>query len=59
MAKKEQIDRHQGCVYPLRLPQELKQWLQEKAAEHRRSFNSEVVVMLEKVQKNEEAHAQT
>lgn len=46
-------------TYPLRLPAELKRWVQEKAASNRRSFNSEVVVSLENLQKSEVVHAQT
>lgn len=50
-------DKHQTATYPLRLPAELKQWLQQRAVDNRRSFNAEVVVTLEQIQKQETAHA--
>lgn len=33
---------------PIRLPQELKDWLKHKAVDNRRSFNMELLVRLEK-----------
>jgi hypothetical protein len=33
---------------PIRLPQELKDWLKHKAVDNRRSFSKEVLVRLEK-----------
>ena len=33
---------------PVRLPQELKDWLKHQAIDNRRSFNSEVVARLER-----------
>ena len=57
MIEKKTSDRHQTATYPLRLPAELKQWLQQKAIGNRRSFNAEVVVTLEQVQKQEPTHA--
>jgi hypothetical protein len=52
-------DRHQMAAYPLRLPSELKAWLQQRAAENRRSLNAEVIITLEKAQKQEKAVVQT
>lgn len=40
---------------PVRLPQELKDWLKHKAIDNRRSFNSEVWARLEQSRKAEEA----
>lgn len=57
MNEQKASDRHQIATYPLRLPAELKQWLQQKAIDNRRSFNAEVVVSLEQLQKQEAAHA--
>lgn len=54
---KKPADSTQAATYPLRLPAELKLWLQQKAQENRRSFNAEVVVMLEQTQKQEAVHA--
>ena len=56
MIEQKTSDRHQISTYPLRLPPELKQWLQQKALDNRRSFNAEVVVTLEQVQKQEPIH---
>ena len=42
---------------PVRLPQELKDWLKHKAIDNRRSFNSEVLARLEESQKAEVQHA--
>lgn len=42
-----------GCVLPttqLRLPQELKAWLQHQAIDNRRSLNGEIVLRLEQSQ---------
>lgn len=57
MTQTKSVDRQQQATYPLRLPAELKQWIQQKASDNRRSFNAEVVVMLEQVQKTEAANA--
>lgn len=40
-------DRHQTKPYPLRMPEELREALQAKAAESRRSLNAEIVARLE------------
>lgn len=40
---------------PVRLPQELKDWLKHKAIDNRRSFNSEVWARLEQSRKEDEA----
>lgn len=42
---------------PVRIPQELKDWLKHKAIDNRRSFNSEVLARLEESQKSEVQHA--
>jgi hypothetical protein len=34
-------------AYPLRLPDELKEWVKDRACFNRRSFNTEVNVMIE------------
>lgn len=39
---------------PIRLPQDLKEWLKEKAEGNFRSMNSEVVARLEESRKKEE-----
>ena len=57
MEKTKTGKRQQQATYPLRLPAELKQWLQQKASNNRRSFNAEVVVMLEQVQRTEATNA--
>lgn len=57
MTKSPTTDRHQVATYPLRLPPALKQWVQQKAVENRRSFNAEIVVSLERLQKQEPTHA--
>ena len=40
---------------PVRLPEELKQWLKHKAVDNFRSLNSEIVARLEQSRKAEEA----
>ncbi|WP_404299822.1 Arc family DNA-binding protein [Alicycliphilus denitrificans] len=40
---------------PIRLPQDLKDWLKHRAIDNRRSFNSEVVARLEESRSREEA----
>lgn len=40
---------------PVRLPEELKQWLKHKAIDNFRSLNSEIVARLEQSRKTEEA----
>lgn len=40
-------DRHQAQSYPLRVPDDLKRWLQRAAVDNRRSLNSEIIVRLE------------
>lgn len=42
---------------PIRLPQELKDWLKHKAIDNHRSFNSEVLARLEQSRKSEAQHA--
>lgn len=42
----------------LRMPVDLKQWLQERATANRRSLNSEIVSRLEDSRKQEEASQQ-
>lgn len=37
----------QTAPSPIRLPQDLKDWLKHKAVDNRRSFNGEVLVRLE------------
>ncbi|WP_295539213.1 Arc family DNA-binding protein [uncultured Pseudacidovorax sp.] len=39
---------------PIRLPQELKDWLKHRAIDNRRSFNSEVLARLEQSRRVEE-----
>ena len=39
---------------PIRLPQELKDWIKRKAIDNRRSFNSEVLVRLEQSREQQE-----
>lgn len=39
---------------PIRLPQDLKDWLKHKAIDNRRSFNSEVLVRLEQSRNTEQ-----
>lgn len=43
----------------LRLPPDLRKWLDKKAAENHRSLNGEVVVAVEQYRKQQEAHAKT
>lgn len=40
---------------PVRIPQELKDWLKHKAIDNRRSFNSEIVARLERSWREEVA----
>ena len=40
---------------PVRMPEELKQWLKHKAVDNFRSLNSEIVARLEQSRKSEEA----
>lgn len=40
---------------PVRLPEDLKQWLKHKAVDNFRSLNSEIVARLEQSRKAEEA----
>lgn len=40
---------------PVRIPEELKQWLKHKAVDNFRSLNSEIVARLEQSRKAEEA----
>lgn len=40
---------------PVRLPEELKQWLKHKAVDNYRSLNGEIVARLEQSRKAEEA----
>lgn len=40
---------------PVRLPEELKQWLKHKAVDNFRSLNSEIIARLEQSRKAEEA----
>lgn len=42
---------------PMRLPQDLKDWLKHKAIDNRRSFNSEVLTRLEESRRTEQCHA--
>ena len=42
---------------PMRLPQDLKDWLKHKAIDNRRSFNSEVLTRLEDSRRAEQRHA--
>lgn len=42
---------------PIRIPQELKDWLKHKAIDNRRSFNSEVLARLEQSREAEIQHA--
>lgn len=41
---------------PVRIPQELKDWLKHKAIDNHRSFNSEVLARLEQSRKSEARH---
>lgn len=43
---------------PVRLPQELKDWLKHRAIDNRRSMNSEIVARLEASQKDDLVRAQ-
>lgn len=40
---------------PVRIPQEMKDWLKHKAIDNRRSFNSEIVARLEQSVREEVA----
>ncbi len=40
---------------PVRIPEELKQWLKHKAVDNFRSLNSEIVARLERSRKEDEA----
>lgn len=40
-------ERVQPAPSPIRLPQDLKDWLKHRAVDNRRSFNSEVLMRLE------------
>ena len=40
---------------PVRLPEDLKQWLKHKAVDNFRSLNSEIIARLEQSRKAEEA----
>lgn len=40
---------------PVRLPEDLKQWLKHKAVDNFRSMNSEIIARLEQSRKAEEA----
>ncbi len=42
---------------PVRIPQELKDWLKHQAIDNRRSFNSEVLGWLEQSRAQEARHA--
>lgn len=56
-AKKEKrVKREtQRAPSPVRIPEELKQWLKHKAVDNFRSLNSEIVARLEWSRKEEEA----
>lgn len=48
-------DRHPVTPYPLRLSNEMRQWLKHKAVDNFRSLNSEIISRLEQSRKAEEA----
>lgn len=54
---KEVIGRGAPAIQ-VRLPDELRQWLKHRAVDNRRSTNSEVILILETVKKQQEGKAQ-
>lgn len=49
---------NQVAPSPIRLPQELKDWLKHRAIDNRRSFNSEVLHRLEQSRAQQETQPQ-
>ena len=43
-------------TFSIRLPEEMHQWLKEKAKKDRRSMNQEVIHLLEQLKRQEEQH---
>lgn len=41
----------------LRIPEDIKWWIKEQAAKNRRSFNTEVICMIEQLKSQHENHA--
>lgn len=41
------MERHKHTQYPLRIPRELRERVQEEAAMHRRSLNAELGLLIE------------
>jgi hypothetical protein len=50
---------HQVFAYPLRMPNDLRQWLNERAKECERSLNGEIVMRLKESKAKEETHETT
>lgn len=48
--------RHQITPFPVRMPVELKDWLQQRATQNLRSMNNEIITLLMEAQKREHAH---
>lgn len=48
-------DKRPFAPSPVRMPEELKQWLKHKAVDNFRSLNSEIVARLERSRKEDEA----
>lgn len=48
--------KHQPTPFPLRMPSELKEWLQLRAEQNLRSMNNEVISLLMEAQKKELTH---
>ena len=50
------MSRHQITPFPVRMPAELKSWLQQRATQNFRSMNNELLALLMDAQKREQAH---
>lgn len=51
-------DRHQTNAYPLRIPQDLRQWVKQQADENARSFNGQVLFLIMRARAAEQKGAQ-